>query len=1022
MRSFLTPAEEAVYGRFTGPPEQAVLERFFFLDDADRDLVVVKRGDHNRLGFSLQLVTVRHLGRFLEDPLDVPSVVVDYVASQIGVADPSCVKAYLERKPTRFEHQAEICEVYGYRRYAAVKESLLAWVGDQSWATGDGPKALFYSAVARLRAERVLLPGVTTLRDDVAGARKAAESRLYVALADAITAEQADELQEILKVPEGKHRSQLELWRRGPKNPTGRGLVRSLERVAEIAGLHMGAVDVAGTGVPTRRVIELARAGFEAKAPKLAALKYHRKIATLLATVRWLEVTATDDALELLDVFMSAELIGRAGRSSDKETLKRAPGQARHAGVLSAAVQVLFEAETWGDAVPLAVVWDAIESTVGSRAKLRTAMESVQELIPPKDAEPDGQWRAQVVERFNTVRGFVRLLCQVISFGATAEAVRVVNAMRELPALIDAKESVRVPKGWLDARKVDIGLVPRGWWNRLVFPKDRPEGCVDRNAYVFCVLELFHTGLKRRDVFARTSDRFADPRARLLADDAWDAVKGRVLSALLLPEDPAGLLATHTVELDEAWQATVAGLDGNASLSVDASGRLHLGKDPALEDPPSLVDLRKRLEGMIPRVDLSELILEVMSWHPDLVAAFTSVTGGRARLADLSVSVAALLTAHALNVGLSPVVDEQIAALTRGRLVHVDQHYLRSETYAAANAVLIDAQAGIGLAQAWGGGLVAAVDGVRFVVPVRSIDARRNPKYFARKKGVTWLNMISDQRIGLAGRVVSGAAKDTLHFVDLVFNPDSDRRPEVLITDQGSYSDIVFGIVTLLGFDYRPVLADLPDTKLWRINSGADYALLNKAARGQISLDKISQHWPDILRVICSIHTRTVSAHDVIRMLQRDGRPTQLGEAFGMYGRIFKTRHVLTLVDDPAYRREMKGMRNLNEGRHDLGRHLFHGRKGELHRAYRDGQEDQLGALGLVLNCVTLWNTVYLDRALTELRAQGYPVLEEDVARLSAYTRRHINVHGHYSFRLPDLAGAWRSLRDPDQSDPDEQD
>lgn len=166
-----------------------------------------------------------------------------------------------------------------------------------------------------------------------------------------------------------------------------------------------------------------------------------------------------------------------------------------------------------------------------------------------------------------------------------------------------------MPKGWLDARKVDIDLVPRGWWNQLVFPKDRPEGCVDRNAYVFCVLELFHTGLKRRDIFARVSDRFADPRARLLADGAWDAVKGPVLSALLLPEDPEQLLETHAAELDEAWRLTVAGLDGNESLTVDADGRLHLGKDAALEDPPSLTDLRKRLEDMIPRADLSELIL-----------------------------------------------------------------------------------------------------------------------------------------------------------------------------------------------------------------------------------------------------------------------------------------------------------------------------------------------------------------------------------------------------------------------------
>src|SRR4051794_13410135 len=69
-----------------------------------------------------------------------------------------------------------------------------------------------------------------------------------------------------------------------------------------------------------------------------------------------------------------------------------------------------------------------------------------------------------------------------------ANAVRVVKAMRALPQLIDAGESVRVPKGYLDARKVDIALVPKGWWDRLVFPADRPEGCVDRNAYVFCVL------------------------------------------------------------------------------------------------------------------------------------------------------------------------------------------------------------------------------------------------------------------------------------------------------------------------------------------------------------------------------------------------------------------------------------------------------------------------------------------------------------------------------------------------------
>ena len=143
------------------------------------------------------------------------------------------------------------------------------------------------------------------------------------------------------------------------------------------------------------------------------------------------------------------------------------------------------------------------------------------------------------------------------------------------------------------------------------------------------------------------------------------------------------------------------------------------------------------------------------------------------------------------------------------------------------------------------------------------------------------------------------------------------------------------------------------------------------------------------------------------------GRSPRLGEALAHFGRIYKTRHVLTFVADEAYRRGIKTMRNLNEGRHDLARHVFHGQTGELRHGYRDGMEDQLGALGLVLNCITLWNTVYLDHAITRLREAAYPVLAADLARLSPYMRKHINVHGHYSFTARSGA-ALRSLRDPD--------
>ena len=166
-----------------------------------------------------------------------------------------------------------------------------------------------------------------------------------------------------------------------------------------------------------------------------------------------------------------------------------------------------------------------------------------------------------------------------------------------------------------------------------------------------------------------------------------------------------------------------------------------------------------------------------------------------------------------------------------------------------------------------------------------------------------------------------------------------------------------------------------------------------------------------------SLHSYVVTAHEVTRMISRDGTPTSLGQAIAHFGRIFKTIHILRLADDEPYRREGHGQKNLVEGRHDLARRIFHGKKGEITRAYYEGMEDQLSALGLVLNCVVLWSTVYMDRALDQLRAQDYPVLDADVARLSAFIRDHIGIDGHYSFHLPDLRGAHRPLRDPDATD-----
>ncbi|SUY95383.1 Transposase and inactivated derivatives, TnpA family [Citrobacter freundii] len=71
-------------------------------------------------------------------------------------------------------------------------------------------------------------------------------------------------------------------------------------------------------------------------------------------------------------------------------------------------------------------------------------------------------------------------------------------------------------------------------------------------------------------------------------------------------------------------------------------------------------------------------------------------------------------------------------------------------------------------------------------------------------------------------------------------------------------------------------------------------------------------------------------------------------------GRVNKTLYLLNYIDDEDYRRRILTQLNRGEGRHAVARAICYGQRGEIRKRYREGQEDQLGALGLVTNAVVL--------------------------------------------------------------------
>lgn len=157
----------------------------------------------------------------------------------------------------------------------------------------------------------------------------------------------------------------------------------------------------------------------------------------------------------------------------------------------------------------------------------------------------------------------------------------------------------------------------------------------------------------------------------------------------------------------------------------------------------------------------------------------------------------------------------------------------------------------------------------------------------------------------------------------------------------------------------------------------------------------------------------SVRASELLRVLHGGGRPSALGRALAEVGRIAKTIFLLAYLDDQAYRRRILTQINRGEARHALARKVFHGHSGELRQPYHEVQEDQLGALGLVVNTIAPLEHSLHGRRPRLPPCQRGPCPDGGVERLSPLRHGHINLHGRYYFTPSDAVarGELRSLR-----------
>jgi TnpA family transposase len=727
--------------------------------------------------------------------------------------------------------------------------------------------------------------------------------------------------------------------------------------------------------------------------PAIARMPEYKKIAMLVSFVYIYEIQTLDDVLNLLDMLIS-EIISSAKKSGEKNRLRTLGDIDKSAAELASFAQLFLDNESKRNLKNL--IYQAI-----TKQQVSDAIITIRNLTRTSH----GKYFEEMLDQYSKVRRFLPSIFADINFKSTKSGENVFEAIKFLNS-IEGKKKANI-------NNAPKEIITESW---RYFVINKENNTINRIGYTLCVLDNLQSNMRSKDLFVEDSEKWCDPRTKLIPENEWLSQKGTFCKLMELPIESVDVVTLLNNDLNLSYKTTLDNFNQNDNLEIidndKGKKKFKLSKLDKLEEPESLILLRAKIAELLPKIGLPELLMEVDQFT-GFSSEFTHISESDSRMKELHISICAVLMSEACNIGHEPLIKGDDPALSRDRLSWVQQNYFSSENIAKSNARLVDYHADLPLAQKIGSGDIVSGDGIRFACAVKSVNSGPNKKYF-NQRGLTYYNLTSDQLTGVNGLCVPGTLRDSLHLLDVLTQQRTKLNFQEVMVDIAGTSDVIFALFWLMGYQFSPRLADIGSSRFWRIDTVADYGVLNDIATHKVSLKTVNKNWDDVLRLGISLKLGYINATELIRSLFKNGRPSSLAKVLINIGRVRKTIYMLRYIDDAEYRRHILTQLNKGECRHSVFRAIYHGKRGEIYKHYKENQEDQLNSLSLVTNSIVIWNTVYIQKAIDLLKAKGETVNDEDVAMLSPLISKHINILGKYSFVLPKAVrdGKLRELND----------
>ncbi len=972
-----SPRFSSKYDSFPEEIDEPALARFFSLSERDLKAARTHRGDHNRLGWALQLGCLRWLGWQPVTFAGLPTAAVTVVARQLNVASVA-LQDYTPSQRMWQYHAAEVVKHTSWRSFGAQeRDDLLKLLRDRA-RQYTRLTALVDQAVQHLHSQQIVRPGLTVLEKVVARARAEATAALSKSIMARLTDKQRQSLDELITLVGPGEFSQLMQLQAPPGNPTVGTLLGLLKHIGSIRALGIEDLDLRDM-IPNR-LAELAQEAERQKLTELRRMPPTRRYTLLVALLNEQLYELNDNAVETHRRLIQE--MGNRARGRRKQLMEERDKAVNDYMLL---LKQIGEVLLNNDILP-EVIRAVVFKDITTPDRLTQALREIEAL-----AKPDGlNALVFLASSFSHLRQFSGRFLDGMRLRHTERAVnewRAVEWMRRYEQGLES-DFAQAPIDFIPypLRKLVIGL----------------EGMPDRRLWEITLHLELAKALAAGEIWVEHS-REATP----LSADLH--VRPELRKAFLAEHPHLASFADFLRRLTAQYNETLQRVD-KAWPDLEYVGfednELWVGRLPALPVPDEVNLARQRLYLLLPKKKLAQLLIETAHWV-DYLAPLREAAGEDVRIKNMDERLFAVMMAEGCNIGIENMAE--CAGMSAEQLRLVAGRCLTPDALEKAIQLVIERYLQLPIAKVWGSGVWSSVDGQMVPLPVKSLTGVLHPKAGKGKRILTLHTTLGDQFVPLHGTVIGSPAHEAAYTLDGLFHHVLPIRPTHHTADTRGFTDLVFGVCALLGVYFAPRIKGLKDKRLFYLDRRdiQRYPQIGPllASGGKINTSVMEAQWKDMIDVAAVVQKGVTPPSRILRKLQTRGEHDDLYRALQQTGRLSGTPFILNYLASPEMQHEIERQLNKTENFHSLADRVLFGQKGEFRlRDYRD-QLNRASCLRLVNMIIILNNAAYLQAAREQWAREGYTISDEMLSHVYPTFSEHIQFLGDYSFDVePKLA------------------